>query len=169
MNWVIGFIDPFFVQSLVITINFQPYPSSLTAEDSPRSRSRSRSTILSNWTTLTLVSFRHGPHTENTALLSLLACLLGFSRECYAASPLARWLLPSNGLGANHIENTAPVLLAACLFERVYIATGVFWLHSLMLWANPSQYYRVGSEMDFVRNNREIEQMLYYLPSEFWY
>jgi hypothetical protein len=30
--------------------------------------------------------------------------------------------LPSTGHGADHIENTAPVLLAACLFERVYLA-----------------------------------------------
>jgi hypothetical protein len=52
------------------------------------------------------------------------ACLLGFPRDRYPASPLARWLLPSNGLGANHIENTAPVLLAACLFERVYLDKG---------------------------------------------
>jgi hypothetical protein len=41
---------------------------------------------------------------------------------------------------ARTIENTAPVLLAACLFEHVYLATGFFWLHSLMLSANPSQY-----------------------------
>jgi hypothetical protein len=99
-------------------------PSSLTADDSPHSRSRS--TTHSNWTTLTLrsTSSQHGPRTENTALLLLRACLLGFPRDRYPASPLARWLLPSNGLDANHIENTAPVILAACLFERVYLATG---------------------------------------------
>jgi hypothetical protein len=54
----------------------------------------------------------------------LLACRLGFARDRYPARPVAHWLLPSNGLGANYIENTAPVLLAACLFERVYLATG---------------------------------------------
>jgi hypothetical protein len=32
--------------------------------------------------------------------------------------------MPSNGLGVNHIENIAPVFLAACLFEGVYLATG---------------------------------------------
>jgi hypothetical protein len=31
-------------------------------------------------------------------------------------------------------------LLGACLFERVYLATGVFGLYSFMLWGNPSQY-----------------------------
>jgi hypothetical protein len=49
---------------------------------------------------------------------------LEFPRDRYPASSLARCLLPSNGLGANHIENTLPVLLAACLFESVYLATG---------------------------------------------
>jgi hypothetical protein len=37
----------------------------------------------------------------------------------------SHWLLPSNGFGPNYIENTASVFLAACLFERVYLATGV--------------------------------------------
>jgi hypothetical protein len=46
---------------------------------------------------------------------------------------LALWLLLSNGLDANNMENTAPVLLGACLFERVYLATGVFGLYSFML------------------------------------
>jgi hypothetical protein len=73
-----------------LTLNLQPNPSSSTAEDSPHSRS----TILYNWTTLTLMSSRHGPHTENTALLLLRVCLLGFPRDRYPASPLARWLLP---------------------------------------------------------------------------
>jgi hypothetical protein len=31
-----------------------------------------------------------------------------------------------NSLGANHIENTAPISLTACLFNRVYLATGFF-------------------------------------------
>jgi hypothetical protein len=39
---------------------------------------------------------RHGPRTENTAPLMLRAILLGFPRERYLASPLARLLLPSN-------------------------------------------------------------------------
>jgi hypothetical protein len=73
---------------------------------------------------LILISSRHGPRTENTALLLLRACLLGLPRDRYPASPLARWLLPGNDLSANRIENTAPVMLAACLFERVYLATG---------------------------------------------
>jgi hypothetical protein len=63
-----------------------------------------------------LISFRHGPRTENTAGLLLRACLLGFPRDRYPVSLLLHWLLPINGLGANHIENTAPLLLAACLF-----------------------------------------------------
>jgi hypothetical protein len=37
---------------------------------------------------------------------------------------MVRWLLPVKGLGANHIENNAPVLLAAFLFERAYLVTG---------------------------------------------
>jgi hypothetical protein len=81
-------------------------------------------TTPSNWTTLNLISSRHGPRTENTTLLLLRSCLLGSPRDHYPASPLARWLLPSNGLDANHIENTASVLSAACSFERVYLATG---------------------------------------------
>jgi hypothetical protein len=57
---------------------------------------------------------------------SIVACVsVGFPRDSYPASPLARYLLPSNALGANHVENTAPVLLAACLFESVYPETGV--------------------------------------------
>jgi hypothetical protein len=105
-----------------IIINLHPSPSSLTAEDPLHSTSRSKTH--SNGTTLTLISSRHGPRTENTALLSLRECLLGFPRDRYPASPLALWLLPSNTLGANHIKNTAPVYLAACLFERVCLATG---------------------------------------------
>jgi hypothetical protein len=105
-----------------LTINLQPNPSSLTDEDSIHSRSRSMTP--SNWTTLTLISSRHGPRTENTARLLLHLCVLEFPRDRYPASPLARWLLPSNGLGAKHIENIAPVFLAKCLFERVYLATG---------------------------------------------
>jgi hypothetical protein len=80
--------------------------------------------LLSNWTTLTLMSSRHGPCTENIALLLLRACLLGFTRDRYPASPLARRLIRSNSLDVNHIENIVPVLLAACLFERVYLVTG---------------------------------------------
>jgi hypothetical protein len=36
---------------------------------------------------------------------------------------MARWLLPRNNLGANHVEITAAVLLSTCLFECVYLAT----------------------------------------------
>jgi hypothetical protein len=117
------------LQSLVITINYQeltinlqPNPSSLTAEDSHHSRSRS--TTPSNWTTLTLISSRHGPLVEITALPQLRAHLLGFPRDHYPASPLARCLLLSNGLGVNYIEVTASVFMPACLFDSVYIATG---------------------------------------------
>jgi hypothetical protein len=106
-----------------LAINLQPNPSSLTAEISLHSLSLS--TAHSNWSTLTLISFRHGPHTENIALLLLRACLFGFPYDRYPARSFARWLLPSNCLGANHIENTTPVLLAACSFERVYLAKGV--------------------------------------------
>jgi hypothetical protein len=91
------------------------------------------STQLLNRTMLTLIFSRHGPHTENTALLLLRACLLGFPHDRYPASPVAHWLMPSNGLDTDHVENTAPVLLAVCLSSN-----GVFWLPSLMLWANPS-------------------------------
>jgi hypothetical protein len=104
-----------------LTISLQPNPSSLTAEDSLHSRSRSPTH--SNSTTLTLISSQHGPRTGNTAVLLLRACLLGFPRDRYPVSPLARWLLPSNCLGANHIENTASILLVACFFEHVYLAT----------------------------------------------
>jgi hypothetical protein len=118
------------LQSLLITINYK-YSQSIfyrtllfwLAGDSLHSRSRS--TTLSNWTTLTLISSGHGPRTENTALLLLRACLLGFPRYLCPSSPLVRWMLLNNGLGANHIENTAPVLLVACLFESVYLATGL--------------------------------------------
>jgi hypothetical protein len=51
-------------------------------------------------------------------------CLWGFSSDRYPTGPLALWLLPTNCLGANHIENTASVLLATCLFQHVYLATG---------------------------------------------
>jgi hypothetical protein len=89
------------------------------------------------WNTLTLISSRHGPRTENTALPLLRACLLEFPRDRYPASLLARWMLPSNGLGANHIGNTAPVLLLACLFQRVYLATEV---SGSIAWTNPPWY-----------------------------
>jgi hypothetical protein len=105
-----------------LTISLQLNPSSLTAEDPLHSHSCSMAH--SNSTMLTLISSRHGPRTENTALLLLRACLLGFPCDHYPASPLVCWRLPSNRLGANYIENTAPVLLAACLFACVYLATG---------------------------------------------
>jgi hypothetical protein len=44
--------------------------------------------------------------------------LLGFSRDRYPASPLARWLLPSNGLGAD-LQKTS-----ACLTFSI-----VVWRH----------------------------------------
>jgi hypothetical protein len=43
-----------------------------------------------NWTTLILISSRHGPRTENTALRLLHACLLGFPLDRYPDSLLAR-------------------------------------------------------------------------------
>jgi hypothetical protein len=66
----------------------------------------------------------HKQNTQIIVILLLLAYLLGSPRDRYPANPLARWLLPSNDLGANHIENTTPVLLVACLFESIYLATG---------------------------------------------
>jgi hypothetical protein len=42
-----------------------------------------------------LITPRRGP-TEDTTLLLLRACLLGFPRDRYSASPLAWWMLPSN-------------------------------------------------------------------------
>jgi hypothetical protein len=90
-----------------------------------------------DWTTLTSISCRQGPRTENKAVLLSLACLLGFPRDRCPAIPLAPRLLPNRGLDAK--QKIAPVFLSACLFERVYLATA-FWLHSLMLWANSSQY-----------------------------
>jgi hypothetical protein len=127
---IIGFIDAFFVQSLLITINYQNSLSifSLTLLPwLPRACPIHLLVLrrLSNWITLTLISSRHRPHTENTALLLLRECPLGFPCDLYPTSPLALWLVLNNGLGANHIEHTATVLLAACLFERVYLATGV--------------------------------------------
>jgi hypothetical protein len=62
-------------------------------------------------------------HSIRAALLLLLACPLGFSRDRCRASRLERWLLPRNGFGGNYIENTAPVILASCLLERVYLST----------------------------------------------
>jgi hypothetical protein len=38
----------------------------------------------------------HGPPHRNTAPLLLRVILFGFPRDRYLASPLARWLLPSN-------------------------------------------------------------------------
>jgi hypothetical protein len=78
------------------------------------------SLTLHDWLQLNyaLIFSRRRPRTENTPLTLLRACL-EFPRDRYPASPLARWLLPSNGLGTNYIENNAPVLLATCLFERV--------------------------------------------------
>jgi hypothetical protein len=121
-----------------LAISLQPNPSSLTAEDSPHSRSRS--TTHSNWTTQTLS--RHGPRTENTALLFLRACLLGFPRDRYPASPLARWLLLATAEGRTHRKHRS------CIVGRVFVWTclpsnGFFWLHGLMLWANPLQYSKL--------------------------
>jgi hypothetical protein len=105
-----------------LAISLQPNPSFLAAEDSLHSRSLSFSdTLQLNYV---VIASRQGPRTENTDLLLLRACLLGFSSDRYTASPLTLWLLPSNDLGANHIESSAPVLLAACFFERVYLARG---------------------------------------------
>jgi hypothetical protein len=53
-----------------------------------------------NWSELPFsyspISSWHGPRTENTAPLLLPTILLGFPRDRYLASPLARWLLPGN-------------------------------------------------------------------------
>jgi hypothetical protein len=130
LGWMIGFTDSFFVQSLFIAISYknsQPIFSRTLLHWLPRTRPI---LVLVLWLTvtvlrLTLISSRHGPRTENTALLLLRACLLVFPRDRYPSSPLARCLLPTNGLGVNHTENTAPVLLAACLFESVYLGTGI--------------------------------------------
>jgi hypothetical protein len=70
-----------------------------------------------------LRSPRHGPRTENTALLLLRGCLLGFPRDRYPASPLPRWLVPSNGRSTD--TKRTPLLLlctaptVVCSFERV--------------------------------------------------
>jgi hypothetical protein len=108
------------LQSLVITINYKNSQSIISRTLLPWLQTTRSVLRLS----LTLTSTRHEPRTENTALLLLRACILGFPRVRNTDNPLARWLLPSNGLGANHIENTTPVFLAACLFGRVYLATG---------------------------------------------
>jgi hypothetical protein len=48
---------------------------------------------------------------QKTLLLLLLrACLLGFPRDRYPASPLARWLLPSNGCSMDSTEKTLVLL-----------------------------------------------------------
>jgi hypothetical protein len=77
-------------------------------------------------------------HTGNTASI-VETSLLEFPRDRYPASSLARWLLPSNG----------PVLLAACLLERVYLAAGVF------CGANPSQYSYDGVSLPEIRLLRD--------------
>jgi hypothetical protein len=91
---------------------------SFTIAAGPRQRSHSR--VLAQFRDFPfrgilfpLIIPRQGPRTETTAVLLLRVCLLGYQRDRYTASLLALWLLPSNGLGPNHIENTAPVLLAA--------------------------------------------------------
>jgi hypothetical protein len=91
--------------------------------------------------TANLISSWHGPCTENTALLLLRAHLLGFPRDGYQGSPLARWLLPSNGR-ITDTKRTPLILLFVCLnvFTESLPSNGIFWPHGLMLWVNPSQY-----------------------------
>jgi hypothetical protein len=100
------------LQSLLITVKYKNSQSVFNRTLLPwllRTHSCSHSTTdwtaspELNWTVLTLISSRHEPRTENTALLLLRAYLLGFPCDRYPASPLARWLLPSSGLGVNHI------------------------------------------------------------------
>jgi hypothetical protein len=71
-----------------------------------------------------LITTLHGPLAGNMFPILLRACLLGFPRDRYLASPLARWLL----LSMDHIENTAPIVMYCCVayqrdvrsLERVY-------------------------------------------------
>jgi hypothetical protein len=70
---------------------------------------------------------------ENTLPLLLRACLLGFPRDGYLASPLARWLLPSDGPHRKHSY--------CCVVGHVCVAGMCLQLRCLaMLSANPSQY-----------------------------
>jgi hypothetical protein len=119
---MIGFTDVFVAQSLLITINYENSHSIYCRGPAPFSFSLILQLSQLNYTDSYILSARttHRKHSS-----SIVACMsVGFPRDRYPASPLARCLLPRNGLGANHIENTAPVLLAVCLFERVYLATG---------------------------------------------
>jgi hypothetical protein len=46
------------------------------------------------------ITSRHGQvrkHHSSVAVPSLRSCLLGFTRDRFSVSPLARWWLPSNG------------------------------------------------------------------------
>jgi hypothetical protein len=62
----------------------------------------------------------HRKHTSS----SIMCVSVGVPMWSLPSTPLARWLLSSNGPDANDIENTTPVLLAAYLFERAYLARG---------------------------------------------
>jgi hypothetical protein len=80
------------------------------------------------------MNLRHGPRTENTALVLSLAYLLGFPRDRYPDSPLARWLLPDN-YRTTDTKRTRLLLLFVRLnlFTKSLPGNGVFWLYALML------------------------------------
>jgi hypothetical protein len=77
---------------------------------------------------------RHGPRTENTVLLLLHACLLGFPRDRYPGSPLASWLLPSESLSM--VPKRTPLLLF-CVRLNVFtksLPSNVYMQHTLIVY-----------------------------------
>jgi hypothetical protein len=89
------------------------------------------------WTSLhasefaSLITTLHGANSQKTRLRHCYVRLLGFPRDRYLASPLARWLLPST----DHIENASTILLrGAC------VRTCILTCCLAMLWVNSSQY-----------------------------
>jgi hypothetical protein len=75
----------------------------------------------------------------------LRACLLGFPRDRYLASPLARWLRPSNRKHCSYCcvrvflawHRDGRPSIVACTYFAVCLPSACL----AMLWVNPSQYY----------------------------
>jgi hypothetical protein len=120
-----------------ITINLQSNLSSLTAEDSLHSCSRS-TTLQLNYADSCIHSARttHRKHSS-----SVVACM---------SVGVPTWSLPSQSIGtlaaAQQWSRCEPHRKHRfCIVGRVFVWTclpskAVFLLHSFMLWANPSQY-----------------------------
>jgi hypothetical protein len=99
------------LQSLVITINYKNSPILFRRTLLPW-LPRARPILIlvlrlpDFWSTKTDSYILSARTTYRKHSSSIVACVLRFPRDRYPASPLARWILLSNGLGANHIENT---------------------------------------------------------------